>query len=436
MPSATPAPQSKTQKCRQGSSCHPGLPSSLPRRRPEVPSRPERPQLTSGTSGWADQPKCSWNSASFHSSQFRRRWGGLPPTVGSMHATLVPSSTLLDLASAQDGVLSCRQVLDLGGSNTMIRRFVRDGRWHRIASGILSTNSSTDWLGLVWAGVLLGGSSAVVGGPAAAHLHEIAPQPEVIDIWAPDNAPRSRHPWQFHRDRRSGRGEPTRVSLEQAVLDVCSTGDSDDIAATLATALSKRRTTAAAVRALVEPQQHLRHRKLILAMLADVGAGAESALEVRYLRDVERAHGLPVGQRQVGVSAHTRTDVGYVELMCWWSSMGGWATMGPASGETGHATTTIRLPAASSLCATAGTTWCAAHARLQGRLPRCSSRMAGPDYRDGAEAAAPYTRTDQAQSEEHLGGQTSRDVRRVPGRGQKGTSSTLCSASPGRAEDQ
>ena len=231
-----------------------------------------------------------------------------------MHATLVPSSTLLDLASAQDGVLSCRQVLDLGGSNTMIRRFVRDGRWHRIASGILSTNSSTDWLGLVWAGVLLGGSSAVVGGPAAAHLHEIAPQPEVIDIWAPDNAPRSRHPWQFHRDRRSGRGEPTRVSLEQAVLDVCSTGDSDDIAATLATALSKRRTTAA-VRALVEPQQHLRHRKLILAMLADVGAGAESALEVRYLRDVERAHGLPVGQRQVGVSAHTRTDVGYVEHM-------------------------------------------------------------------------------------------------------------------------
>ncbi len=232
-----------------------------------------------------------------------------------MHPTHVPSATLLNLAAAQEGVLSCRQVTDLGGSNTMIRRFVRDGRWHRIASGILSTTSSPGWLGLVWAGMLLGGSSAVVGGAAAAHLHEIGPKPPIIDIWSPDSFPRCRDPWQFHRDHRSGRGEPARVSLEQAVLDVCSSGDPDDIAATIAAALNKRRTTASAVRALVETQQRLRHRKLILAMLADVGAGAESPLEVRYLRDVERAHGLPLGQRQVGVGAGTRTDVGYVEHM-------------------------------------------------------------------------------------------------------------------------
>jgi very-short-patch-repair endonuclease len=39
----------------------------------------------------------------------------------------------------------------------------------------------------------------------------------------------------------------------------------------------------------------------LLAALADVAAGAHSPLELRYLRDVERAHGLPSGSRQHAV---------------------------------------------------------------------------------------------------------------------------------------
>ncbi len=152
-----------------------------------------------------------------------------------------------------------------------------------------------------------------MGGAAAAHLHGICPEPTVIDIWTPESSPRWREPWRFHRDSRKGRGEPAKVSLEQATLDVCSTGDQDDIAATLAAALRSRRTTAARLRSLLLSKPHVRHRQLILAMLTDVAAGAESALEVRYLRDVEKAHGLPVGTRQVGLSAHTRTDVGYLD---------------------------------------------------------------------------------------------------------------------------
>lgn len=232
-----------------------------------------------------------------------------------MHAAHVPPPTLLDLAAAQSGVMSCQQVLGLGGSNTMIRRFVRDGRWHRIASGVIATTAAPSWLGMVWAGLLLGGSSAVVGGPAAAHLHGIANQPDEIDIWASENSPRSRYPWRFHRSHRAGRGEPARVSLEQAVLDLCATGDADDIAATLATALSNRRSTGDRLRRLLVNNPTLRHRALILSMISDVSFGAESALEVRYLHHVERAHGLPAGQRQVRVSAHTRTDVGYLDHM-------------------------------------------------------------------------------------------------------------------------
>jgi hypothetical protein len=41
---------------------------------------------------------------------------------------------------------------------------------------------------------------------------------------------------------------------------------------------------------------------MVEAMLVDVAVGAQSPLELVYLRDVERAHGLPRGDRQVRVA--------------------------------------------------------------------------------------------------------------------------------------
>lgn len=42
----------------------------------------------------------------------------------------------------------------------------------------------------------------------------------------------------------------------------------------------------------------MRNRPTMLALLGEVEEGAESPLELRYLHDVERAHGLPRGVRQ------------------------------------------------------------------------------------------------------------------------------------------
>jgi hypothetical protein len=48
--------------------------------------------------------------------------------------------------------------------------------------------------------------------------------------------------------------------------------------------------------------------------LTDVAAGVESPAESRYLRDVERAHGLPKGRRQVPIDGGLgRRDVEYEE---------------------------------------------------------------------------------------------------------------------------
>ena len=56
----------------------------------------------------------------------------------------------------------------------------------------------------------------------------------------------------------------------------------------------RRRGSPATLRA----QTRLPRRRLLLEVLDDVSTGAYSALERRYLRDVERAHALPTGARQ------------------------------------------------------------------------------------------------------------------------------------------
>ncbi|ACQ78901.1 hypothetical protein Bcav_0639 [Beutenbergia cavernae DSM 12333] len=79
------------------------------------------------------------------------------------------------------------------------------------------------------------------------------------------------------------------------------------------------------VRAGVDPERileavaarsRMRHRRLVLDVLAAAVAGVESPLEYRYHRDVERAHGLPTSRlqvREVVGGRWIRADVVYEE---------------------------------------------------------------------------------------------------------------------------
>jgi very-short-patch-repair endonuclease len=64
------------------------------------------------------------------------------------------------------------------------------------------------------------------------------------------------------------------------------------------------------LRALAD-RPRLRHGAALGSILTDVATGSHSLLELRYLRDVERAHGLPSGLRQRAVD-NEFTDVAYV----------------------------------------------------------------------------------------------------------------------------
>ncbi|WP_121194264.1 hypothetical protein [Motilibacter peucedani] len=71
-----------------------------------------------------------------------------------------------------------------------------------------------------------------------------------------------------------------------------------DALAVVAAALQRRATTGTKLTAELTFRNRVRWRGGITAALSDLAGGAESVLELEYLRRVERAHGLPTARRQ------------------------------------------------------------------------------------------------------------------------------------------
>jgi hypothetical protein len=72
-------------------------------------------------------------------------------------------------------------------------------------------------------------------------------------------------------------------------------------------AVSSRRTTAERLRRALGNRPRHRHRGLLSELLGEVDEGVQSPLERRYRSGVERAHGLPRGQRNAPERGTGRT---------------------------------------------------------------------------------------------------------------------------------
>lgn len=208
------------------------------------------------------------------------------------------SPGLGSLLQLQAGAISRGQALALGLTPRVIDRLLEQRSWRPLARGIYVVGSES-WLTTAWAGVLLGGHHAVLGRATAAHLWGLVEPPPLITVYVGTaSRARSRFPWTFVRGLRRGRGEPPRTFIDDTLLDHAAEVDPDAAARLIAEALSRRLTSAKRLRAALDGRGRTPHRALLQDILGDVGAGAFSALEVRYLRDVERAHGLPRPLRQ------------------------------------------------------------------------------------------------------------------------------------------
>lgn len=235
-----------------------------------------------------------------------------------MHPQYSIPAALETLAAAQGGVLTSEQCGAFGLSRWAVDRFVRQGVWQRLASGIYLTHNATPpWLALAWGGVLAGGDHALLAGFAAGHLWKMIKEPpQLIQVRVPHRASgRAQGPWLLTRTRRlpKGYGDPPRMPLVATVLELCAL-EPEKAFTWIDEALRNPNASPKAIAAALENHPRLPHRKLIKAVMSDHAEGINSELERAYARNVERAHGLPTGARQ-SRGLRYRTDVDYDVLI-------------------------------------------------------------------------------------------------------------------------
>ncbi len=233
---------------------------------------------------------------------------------------------MADLIAQQRGVISRRQVLELGGTDNDLRRLVRRRRLTRVHDGVYVDHTGPLSDDQRWWAAVLRCAPAALSGHSALDAHGVrghhrpddpvavcvaaerylAPVPGVRLVRIHDFAARC----QLNLS-------PPRMRVEDALVVEASRRARPDAAlAVIADAVQQRRTTAGRLAETLERLPRARHRQLLITILEDVASGAYSVLEQRYLTQVERPHGFPVADRQrqvrVGKTVAYR-DVDYVD---------------------------------------------------------------------------------------------------------------------------
>ena len=240
---------------------------------------------------------------------------GAPPLVRNVHD--------LEIAiHEQRGLVTRAQCRAAGLTSKAIEWRLTSGRWVRVHPGVYQTAPGrNDW----WTGAL----AAQLAIPGSAWSHATAGHswglvrspPRIIELVLPE-ARRAVPPRGVIVRRVVGADQrvdnlhwPWRTTAEETILDVSATATPDDTFALLGRAFQKRLTNEAAVLGRLQQRTRHPHRELLTLVLAAAADGVESAMEGRYRDQVERAHGLPDGVRQLGrdTTGRERHDVGYPE---------------------------------------------------------------------------------------------------------------------------
>lgn len=227
------------------------------------------------------------------------------------------------LLAEQSGVISRQQLLRAGCSRGWVAQRLRRREWRALHPGVyLTHNGPEDFAARLWAALLHSGDDALADRRTAGFLQGLVDdEPRRIEIVVPAahhlTAPagvrlrRSR----LHAVLRHPAAALPQVRLEHTVLELASAERSgDDVVGWLTRACGRRLTTPTRLREALDQRSRVRHRQLLREVLDDVAAGATSPLERRYLRDVERRHGLPAATRQrrhVVDGSHRYSDVEY-----------------------------------------------------------------------------------------------------------------------------
>ncbi|HYJ26534.1 MAG TPA: type IV toxin-antitoxin system AbiEi family antitoxin domain-containing protein, partial [Nocardioides sp.] len=214
------------------------------------------------------------------------------------------------LLARQDGVVSRSQLIAAGCAQHDIERLLRRKELFVALPGVYVVhNGPPTWQQRAWVAVLscwpaaLAGASALraENGPGMRGFDEHQPIEVAIEVHRtvcekPGVGVR-RLAGMAARTRWNT--SPPRVRYEEAVLDVVAGLTREwDVIEACAAAVRSRCTTAARLDDALRARHRFPRRSWLGRVLADVAAGTASVPEHGYLRRVERAHGLPLAERQ------------------------------------------------------------------------------------------------------------------------------------------
>jgi very-short-patch-repair endonuclease len=220
---------------------------------------------------------------------------------------------------------NCRQLIELqrgmlarwqasAADWTMIRSHLRSNRWRPLYRGVYATfTGDPPREAALWAAVLRAGPQAALSHQTAAELDGLTrEQSAVIHVMVPVNKYIDPIPGlRWHRSLRLAEARhpsrtPPRTRIEETVLDLTqSVRTFDGAFGWISLACGSRLTTPGRLLAAMNLRPKVRWRDRLREALDDITDGVHSALEVRYVRDVERPHGLPRARRQAPVTRGT-----------------------------------------------------------------------------------------------------------------------------------
>ncbi|HHW83543.1 MAG TPA: hypothetical protein GX743_07025 [Actinomycetales bacterium] len=215
-------------------------------------------------------------------------------------------------------MITADQAYLAGITPAALRGILSRGEWHRVGRGVYRIGTPpAPWEANALAGTFLGGSGSMVMGEAAAFLWELTRDaPDSIEILIPESrkTPDSA-PWKFVRSRRLPKpyGTPPRTPLADTVLDLCQQ-DPASITKWIDAALRRPGVSAKAILAAMDLRHRVPGREIIAGIISDHLEGVHTELERAYRANVERAHGLPEGTRQVR-RGNRRHDLEYLERL-------------------------------------------------------------------------------------------------------------------------
>src|ERR1700678_1020320 len=218
--------------------------------------------------------------------------------------------TWLELLDFQSRIVGRRQAVRYGVTQAAVGRRIRSGAWQRLHRGTYATFSGVPAReARLWAPLVRAGSGAVLSHETAAEVHRLIDKPgPKIHITVPiSHDPARRGAIRgvvIHRSRNVS-SEPLppwqlpRTPIAETVLDLIEAATTtDDAFAWLTRAFGRDLVNAGMLAAALASRKRMRRRPWLVEALADVADGVMSPIELRYVRDVERAHGLPQAKRQ------------------------------------------------------------------------------------------------------------------------------------------